>query len=392
MPAEMRHQPREGVSQETERISAMAVFVLDQRHRPLMPCSEKRARLLLALRRAVVHRRAPFVIRLKDRLQTKTSVQEAVLKIDPGSRTTGIALCRVVKMSEGDVHHGLMLANLSHRGEQVRATLQQRAGYRRRRRSANVRSRPARFQNRRCKPEWLPPSLRSRIDNVLTWAQRLRRWAPISRIEVERVKFDTAALHNPEIAGVEYQRGTLFGWEVRTYMLEKFKHRCAYCHSEQGPFELEHIRPRSRGGSNRVSNLALSCHKCNVAKGNFTAVEWGHPEVEVQAKAPLKDAAIMNATRFALVEVLRALGLPIITWSGGRTRWNRDRFGIEKDHCLDASVWASWQASSSLPAAFCSSERKDEAAINVPMSMTPVSRGVPSPASSASEAFRLAIW
>ena len=119
-------------------------------------------------------------------------------------------------------------------------------------------------------------------------------------------------------------------------MLEKFEHRCAYCHTDQGPFELDHIRPRSRGGSNRVSNLALSCHACNGAKGNLTAAEWGHPEVEAQAKIPLKDAAAMNASRFALVEALHVLGLPIGTWSGGRTRWNRDRFGIEKDHCLDA--------------------------------------------------------
>ena len=94
--------------------------------------------------------------------------------------------------------------------------------------------------------------------------------------------------------------------------------------------------PRSRHGSNRVSNLALSCHDCNIAKGKQTAAEFGHPEVEAQAKRPLGDAAAVNATRYALVEALRVLGLPIGTWSGGRTRWNRDRFGIEKAHCLDA--------------------------------------------------------
>lgn len=45
----------------------MAVFVLDKRKRPLMPCSEKRARLLLDRGRAVVHRMTPFTIRLRDR-------------------------------------------------------------------------------------------------------------------------------------------------------------------------------------------------------------------------------------------------------------------------------------------------------------------------------------
>jgi hypothetical protein len=40
----------------------MAVFVLDTHHKPLMPCSEKRARLLLARGRARIHKMAPFTI------------------------------------------------------------------------------------------------------------------------------------------------------------------------------------------------------------------------------------------------------------------------------------------------------------------------------------------
>jgi hypothetical protein len=33
---------------------------------------------------------------------------------------------------------------------------------------------------------------------------------------------------------------------------------------------------------------------------------------------------------------LRAVGVPMGTWTGGRTRWNRERFGLEKSHCHDA--------------------------------------------------------
>jgi hypothetical protein len=171
---------------------------------------------------------------------------------------------------------------------------------------------------------------------VLTWARRYGRWTPIARLEVERVKFDLHLMQNPEIAGVEYQRGELAGWELRAYLLEKFGHQCAYCHVRDVPFELYHQVPRSRGGSNRASNVVLSCHNCNMAKGNQTAAEFGHPEVEAQAKIPLKDAAAVNATRYALVRALEALSLPIGTWSGGRTRWNRDRFSIHKTHALDA--------------------------------------------------------
>ncbi|SRR6266487_1527812 len=312
------------------------VFVLDKRKKPLMPCSEKHARLLLSRGCAVVHRMEPFTIRLKDRTQQESDVQPIVLKLDPGSRTTGIALVREEQTEAGVVHHALHLAELSHRGQEIHEAMQQRARYRRRRRCANLRYRQPRFLNRRRRSEWLPPSIRSRVDNVVQWSTRYQRLVPLSRIEVERVKFDLQLMQQPEISGTAYQHGTLCGWEVRAYLLEKFQHRCVYCGALNVPFEVDHLLPRSRGGSHRLSNLVLSCHECNARKGDRTASEFGYPEVEAQAKAPLRDAAAVNATRFALVEALRELGLDVQTWSGGRTRWNRDRFGIEKSHSNDA--------------------------------------------------------
>jgi hypothetical protein len=103
------------------------------------------------------------------------------------------------------------------------------------------------------------------------------------------------------------------------------------------PLEVEHIVPKSRGGSDRVSNLTLSCHRCNQAKGNRTAAEFGHPEVQKQAKVPLRDAAMMNATRWALYRALLQTRLPLEVSSGGRTKWNRARLGIPKTHALDAA-------------------------------------------------------
>lgn len=314
----------------------MAVFVLDQRQRPLMPCSEKRARLLLTRQRAIVHRLVPFTVRLKDRAVEASHLQTVVLKVDPGSRTTGLALAREEVTQEGEVHHALHLAHLAHCGAAIRQALRQRAAYRRRRRSANLRYRAPRWANRRRKEGWLPPSLLSRVDNVLAWAMRYKRWTPVGRIIIERAKFDTQLLQDPAIAGLAYQRGTLAGWEVRGYLLEKWQRRCAYCGATHRMLEVEHLVPKSRGGSDRISNLCLACHVCNQAKGNQTAAEFGHAAVQAQAKQPLQDAAVMNATRFALVERLRVLGLPVSGWSGGRTRWNRERFGVPKTHALDA--------------------------------------------------------
>ena len=312
------------------------VFVLDQHKKPLMPTTPKRARLLLARGRAVVHRVKPFVIRLRDRQVERSALQPVALKIDPGSRTTGMALARIETTPEGEVHHALFLSEVRHRGEELHEAKRKQAAARRRRRSANLRHRAPRFLNRRRLPGWLPPSIRSRMDNVVSWTARSRRFAPLSRIEVERVRFDMQLIQNPEITGMDYQHGELAGWDLRTYLLIKYDYTCAYCGKQGVPFELDHQVPRSRGGSNRTSNLVLACHECNGAKGDQTAAEFGHPEVAARAKVPLKDAAAVNATRYRLVEELRCFGVPIGTWSGGRTRYNRARFGLEKTHALDA--------------------------------------------------------
>ncbi len=153
------------------------VFVVDRHKKPLMPCTPKRARLLLSRGRAVVHRVQPFVIRLKDRCVQESTREQVALKIDPGAKTSGITLARVEEREEGEVHHALWLSQVSHRGEQVHRYKVTQAQARRRRRSANLRYRPARFLNRGRRAGWLPPSLLSRVQNVLTWAARLSRWA-----------------------------------------------------------------------------------------------------------------------------------------------------------------------------------------------------------------------
>lgn len=326
----------------------MAVLVLDRRKKPLMPCSEKRARLLLERGRARVHRMVPFTIRLVDRLQKDSVLQPMRLKLDPGSKTTGIALVREnesVDENTGEVSRQaivLLLLELQHRGHAIRDALTQRRAFRRRRRG-NLRYRPVRFDNRTRPTGWLAPSLQHRVDTAMAWVERLRRWAPVTKLSQELVRFDTQALQNPEIAGVEYQHGTLFGYEVREYLLEKWGRKCAYCDADNEPLTIDHIYPRSKGGSNRVSNLTLACLPCNQRKGNRDVAEFlAHDpkrlaRIEAQRKAPLRDAAAVNSTRWALWWDLVSTGLDVEVGTGGRTRWNRSRLQIPKAHCLDAA-------------------------------------------------------
>lgn len=306
------------------------VFVLDTDRRPLMPCSPARARILLRRGRAAVFRRFPFTVILTRQI-SDPQTQPLRVKVDPGSKTTGLA---IVNDATGSV---TFAAELRHRGEQVKSALDHRRHVRRGRRYRYTRYRQARFLNRQPQAGRLPPSLESRVANILTWIARLLKLCPITAVSLELVRFDTQVLQNPEISGIEYQQGTLAGYEQREYLLEKWGRECAYCGTKEIPLQVEHIVPVARGGSNRVSNLALACEPCNQAKGTQTAAEFGHPQVQAQARRPLKDAAAMNAMRWTLYRRLIEFGLPVEVGSGGRTKYNRCRQQLPKMHWLDAA-------------------------------------------------------
>ena len=307
------------------------VFVLSSEKQPLDPCHPARARKLLRAKRAAIFRRYPFTIILRDRAAAPSLTHPHHLKLDPGSKVTGMAV-----MQE-ETRQVVWAGEIWHRGQQIRNALLSRRQLRRGRRSRKCRYRAPRFNNRRRREGWLPPSLKSRIANVETWVNRLRRLAPVTALSLELVKFDTQKMVNPEISGVEYQQGELLGYEVREYLLEKWRRQCAYCGAENVPLEVEHIAPKSRGGSDRVSNLAIACVACNRSKGNQTAAEFGHPEVQAKAQQPLKDVVAVNATRWALYRCLQAMGLPLEVSTGGRTKFNRTCLGLPKAHWIDAA-------------------------------------------------------
>src|SRR5260370_17069673 len=111
-------------------------------------------------------------------------------------------------------------------------------------------------------------------------------------------------MRNPEITGVAYQQGTLFGYQVREYLLEKWQRTCAYCGAKDTPLQVEHIVQEGRGGSDRVDNLTLACVPCNQRKGNKTAGEFGFPQIQAQARLPLRDAAHVSSLKTALLTQL----------------------------------------------------------------------------------------
>jgi 5-methylcytosine-specific restriction endonuclease McrA len=311
------------------------VFLIDSNKTPLNPVHPAQARKLLDSEKAAVFQCYPFTLILK-RVIENPNVYPLTLKIDPGSKFTGLALVT----NQGNV---VWAMELQHRGQQIKDALLHRRAVRRGRRNRNTRYCQARFLNRKRPDGWLAPSLRHRILTIETWVKRLQKFAPLDSIAQELVNFDTQAIQNPEISGIEYQQGTLKGYECREYLLEKWNRQCAYCGVKDVPLEIEHIQPKSQGGSDRISNLCLACHKCNQRKGNRDIKDFLKGKSDVlnrvvkQAKTPLKDAASVNSTRWALFNTLKSFGLPVSTGTGGQTKFNRIRFSLPKAHWIDAA-------------------------------------------------------
>jgi hypothetical protein len=307
------------------------VLVVDKNRKPLMPCSPARARELLKKGKAAILRLYPFTIILLERENGATQVIQ--MKFDTGAKTTGFAL--VAEFKRGFTC--IWSAELEHRGFAVRDNLFSRGQIRRSRRQRKTWYRSARFLNRRKGKGWIAPSLLSRLQNLETWFKRLASFSPISCLALELTKFDTQLLQNPELSGIEYQQGQLWGYEIREYLLLKWQHHCAYCGAKNTALEIEHIVPKSRGGSNRLSNLCLACHVCNQKKGNQTAAEFGYPNIQTQAKKSLADAAVMNSLRWAIYERLQGFGLQIELGTGGLTKFNRTQQDYPKAHWIDAA-------------------------------------------------------
>lgn len=126
----------------------MAVWILDTRKKPLMPCSEKRAR---------VHR-------LVGRLREKSAGHVWVTH-GPGSQTAGVALVGEKESSGPNERHReqtvLALLERTPRGQAIREALTPRRAFRRPRRGH---LRPALFAYRVKPKGWLAPSLQHRVD------------------------------------------------------------------------------------------------------------------------------------------------------------------------------------------------------------------------------------
>ena len=248
------------------------VFVLDKSKKPLDMISHAKARILLKNKQAVVHKIYPFTIRLKDNSCVNNN-RSYTVKIDPGSRTTGVAIV-------DDKSSVVMLAEIGHRGHVIKRNL-----------------------------------------------------------EIENVSFNVAQMTaGANLVGTAYQQGPLYQTKLRSYLFKKYNGQCVYCGAKAT--EIDHIIPKSSGGTNSIHNLVASCRSCNQMKSNKTLKEFGKimnkNYSHLEPKKLPKDAAIVQSARNYMVREVTKLVSDTTTHPSWLTKYNRDQLGLSKQHYYDA--------------------------------------------------------
>ena len=306
-------------------------LVIDRHKQPCNAISEAYARILLHSKQAVIYKRFPFTIRLKnDNAVFKNNGY--IVKLDPGSRTTGIAIT-------DDKNAVVMLAELEHRGHIIKKNLDSRIAVRRSRRQRKTRYRASRFNNRIRPESWLAPSVRSRADNVINFIKKYKNLLNIAKVEIERVSFDVAQMSSDSyLIGTDYQQGNLYNKNLREFIFSKTKGKCAYCGAKAE--EIDHAVARSNGGTNSSYNLVASCRSCNERKSNLTLKEFGKimnkDYSHLEPKKLPKDAAIVQSARNYTVKEISKLVADTKSYDAWLTKYNRDELGLPKQHYYDA--------------------------------------------------------
>ena len=308
------------------------VLVINKHKQPCNTISEAYARILLFNKQAVIHKRFPFTIRLRNDNAVSKDRRNYTIKIDPGSKTTGIAITD----NQDSV---VMLAEIEHRGYIIKKNLDKRRAARLSRRQRKTRYREARFLNRTRPEGWLAPSVKSRADNVINFVKKYKKLININKIMIENVSFDVAQMSSDtKLWGNDYQQGNLYNKDLRDFIFSKTKGRCSYCGRKAE--EIDHIVPRAKGGTNSSYNLTPACRSCNEKKSNLSLKEFGKlmnkDFSKLEPKKLPKNAAIVQSARNYMVKEITKVVPDTTTYDAWLTKYNRNQLGLPKQHYYDA--------------------------------------------------------
>lgn len=311
----------------------MRVYVLNMHGHPMMPCTPRKARLLLDQERAFVVKNTPFTIQLK--YGSSGYKQEVVLGVDAGSQTIGLAAA--TKDEE------LFIAELTPRNDVVKL-LASRRELRRSRRNRTTRYRKPRFNNRTHAKHkgWLAPSVEVKIQEHITAIKRVCRILPISKVVVETAEFDLQLIKavqdgKPVPEGEDYPKGEMLGhYNVRQYVFHRDGYTCQCCGARGKGVKLHahHLESRKTGGNAPDNQITLcdDCHK-KFHKGKIVM-----PALKRRRRRSTRDAAFMGIMRKTLMARLREeLEVPVWETHGYVTKYIRtELLKLPKSHANDA--------------------------------------------------------
>lgn len=299
----------------------MLVYVLNNDHKPLMPCKPSKARKLLKQNKAKVVKIEPFTIQLL--YGSSGYKQEITLGVDAGSKVVGLSATTTKKeLFSGEVQLRNDVVDLLSTRRQNRRTRRNRLRYRKPRFLNRVKSK---------NKGWLAPSIENKIQTHLTIIGNIHKILPVSKIIVEVASFDIQKIKNPGISGAEYQQGEQMNfWNVREYVLFRDNHQC---HGKKGCknkiLNVHHVESRKTGGSS-PSNLITLCEECH------DDYHKGKLELNLRRGKKFKDATFMGIMRWSFYNKLKKL-YPVVSLTYGYiTKNTRITNNLPKEHRIDA--------------------------------------------------------
>ena len=315
------------------------VFILNKHGKPLMPCRPRKARLLLKANKAKIIKRYPFTIQLL--YGSSGYKQDISLGVDTGQRHIGFAVTsqdKVFYQSEVELR------------QDTHKLLYTRKIYRRGRRNRKTRYRKPRFLNRIYHKRdglWLPPSVKQKVAHNINWIKRYLAVLPNLDLHIEIGKFDMAKMINPEIAGKQYQEGSLYQWEnVKYYVLDRDSYTCQLCHQRNKKLVVHHLVYRSKGGSDRPSNLITLCTDCHTTKNHQPGgklYQWYQDKKQITKS--YSGAAFMNILRKRIMKAFPKAHFQY----GYQTVIERKSLNLPKGHFTDAIAISGLKYVKSMP-------------------------------------------
>ena len=300
----------------------MFVYVLNKHGNPLIPCSPRKARILLKAGKAIVVNRTPFTVQLL--YGSSGYKQEVSLGVDAGTKPVGLSATtekQVLYEAEGELC------------TDIPAWLAMRREFRRNRRPRKTRYRPARFPHRRRKAGGLPPAIQHQVATHVKVIKQVTKILPIMGITVEVAQFDTPLLKNPEVSGAAYQHGEQMGfWNVREYVFYRDHHTCQGCQGKSDDKILHgHHRESRKTGGDAPNNLVTwgeTCHHKIHQEGLEDQIQ--------RTTASLRDATQMTILRWFIYHGITAEYPQAKLTDGYITKNTRMTHGLAKSHIVDA--------------------------------------------------------